>query len=108
MTATGYARRLSAGAGRGGLVATAVRTYGGLDCAVNNAGTEATGLIIDAADAVFDQLATNLKGSAVLPQARDRRHANRGRGIDRQHVLDDERHHCGPSERALRRDQKAG
>jgi NAD(P)-dependent dehydrogenase (short-subunit alcohol dehydrogenase family) len=63
VTATGYARRLSAGAGRGGLVATAVRTYGGLDCAVNNAGTEATGLITDAADAVFDQLvATNLRG----------------------------------------------
>jgi NAD(P)-dependent dehydrogenase (short-subunit alcohol dehydrogenase family) len=40
-----------------------VRTYGGLDCAVNNAGTEATGLITDAADAVFDQLvATNLRG----------------------------------------------
>jgi NAD(P)-dependent dehydrogenase (short-subunit alcohol dehydrogenase family) len=45
------------------LVATAVRTYGGLDCAVNNAGTEATGPIADAADAVFDQLvATNLRG----------------------------------------------
>jgi NAD(P)-dependent dehydrogenase (short-subunit alcohol dehydrogenase family) len=45
------------------LVATAVRTYGGLDCAVNNAGTEATGPIADAADAVFDELvATNLKG----------------------------------------------
>jgi NAD(P)-dependent dehydrogenase (short-subunit alcohol dehydrogenase family) len=45
------------------LVATAVRTYGGLDCAVNNAGTEATGPIADAVDAVFDQLvATNLKG----------------------------------------------
>jgi NAD(P)-dependent dehydrogenase (short-subunit alcohol dehydrogenase family) len=42
-------------------VATAVRTYGGLDCAVNNAGTVATGPIADAA--VFDQLvATNLKG----------------------------------------------
>jgi NAD(P)-dependent dehydrogenase (short-subunit alcohol dehydrogenase family) len=45
------------------LVATAVRTYGGLDCAVNNAGTEATGPIADAADAIFDELvATNLKG----------------------------------------------
>jgi NAD(P)-dependent dehydrogenase (short-subunit alcohol dehydrogenase family) len=45
------------------LVATAMRTYGGLDCAVNNAGTEATGPIADAADAVFDQLvATNLRG----------------------------------------------
>jgi NAD(P)-dependent dehydrogenase (short-subunit alcohol dehydrogenase family) len=29
------------------LVATTARTYGGLDCAVNNAGTEATGLIAD-------------------------------------------------------------
>jgi NAD(P)-dependent dehydrogenase (short-subunit alcohol dehydrogenase family) len=45
------------------LVDAAMRTYGGLDCAVNNAGTEATGLITDAADAVFDQLvATNLRG----------------------------------------------
>jgi NAD(P)-dependent dehydrogenase (short-subunit alcohol dehydrogenase family) len=45
------------------LVATAVQTYGGLDCAVNNAGTEATGPIADAADAIFDELvATNLKG----------------------------------------------
>jgi NAD(P)-dependent dehydrogenase (short-subunit alcohol dehydrogenase family) len=45
------------------LVATAVQTYGGLDCAVNNAGTEATGLIADATDAVFDQLiGVNLKG----------------------------------------------
>jgi NAD(P)-dependent dehydrogenase (short-subunit alcohol dehydrogenase family) len=45
------------------LVAAAVQTYGGLDCAVNNAGTEATGLIADATDAVFDQLiGVNLKG----------------------------------------------
>ena len=32
------------------LVAMTVRTYGGLDCAVNNAGTEATGLIADSDD----------------------------------------------------------
>jgi len=45
------------------LVATAVRTYGGLDCAVNNAGTEATGLIADSTDEVFDELiAVNLQG----------------------------------------------
>ena len=45
------------------LVATAVQTYGGLDCAVNNAGTEATGLIADSTDDVFDELiAVNLKG----------------------------------------------
>jgi NAD(P)-dependent dehydrogenase (short-subunit alcohol dehydrogenase family) len=45
------------------LVATAVQTYGGLDCAVNNAGTEATGLIVDSTDDVFDRLiAINLKG----------------------------------------------
>ena len=45
------------------LVATVVQTYGGLDCAVNNAGTEATGLIADSTDDIFDQLiAVNLKG----------------------------------------------
>jgi NAD(P)-dependent dehydrogenase (short-subunit alcohol dehydrogenase family) len=45
------------------LVATAVQTYGGLDCAVNNAGADATGLIADSTDDVFDQLiAVNLKG----------------------------------------------
>ena len=45
------------------LVATTVQTYGGLDCAVNNAGTEATGLIADSDDEVFDRLiAVNLKG----------------------------------------------
>ena len=45
------------------LVATTVQTYGGLDCAVNNAGTEATGLIADSDDAVLDRLiAVNLKG----------------------------------------------
>lgn len=45
------------------LVATAVQTYGGLDCAVNNAGTEATGPIADSTDDVFDKLlAVNLKG----------------------------------------------
>jgi NAD(P)-dependent dehydrogenase (short-subunit alcohol dehydrogenase family) len=45
------------------LVATAVQTYGDLDCAVNNAGTEATGLIADSTDDVFDELiAVNLKG----------------------------------------------
>jgi NAD(P)-dependent dehydrogenase (short-subunit alcohol dehydrogenase family) len=45
------------------LVATAVRTYGRLDCAVNNAGAETTGLIADATQDVFDDLlAVNLKG----------------------------------------------
>jgi meso-butanediol dehydrogenase / (S,S)-butanediol dehydrogenase / diacetyl reductase len=44
-------------------VATAVQTYGGLDCAVNNAGTEATGLIASSDNDVFDRLiAVNLKG----------------------------------------------
>jgi NAD(P)-dependent dehydrogenase (short-subunit alcohol dehydrogenase family) len=49
------------------LVTIAVRTYGGLDCAVNNAGTEATGLIADS--------------------ERDSRDAGAGRRLDRQHVL---------------------
>jgi NAD(P)-dependent dehydrogenase (short-subunit alcohol dehydrogenase family) len=45
------------------LVATTVQTYGRLDCAVNNAGTEATGLIADSDNEVFDRLiAVNLKG----------------------------------------------
>ena len=45
------------------LVAQAVHVYGGLDCAVNNAGTETTGLIADAMDDVFDRLVdVNLKG----------------------------------------------
>jgi NAD(P)-dependent dehydrogenase (short-subunit alcohol dehydrogenase family) len=45
------------------VVDTAVKTYGRLDCAVNNAGTETTGLIIDAEDDVFDRLVdVNLKG----------------------------------------------
>jgi NAD(P)-dependent dehydrogenase (short-subunit alcohol dehydrogenase family) len=45
------------------LVATAVQTYGGLDCAVNNAGTETTGLIADSTNEVFDELIdVNLKG----------------------------------------------
>jgi NAD(P)-dependent dehydrogenase (short-subunit alcohol dehydrogenase family) len=45
------------------VVDTAVKTYGRLDCAVNNAGTETTGLIVDADDDVFDRLVdVNLKG----------------------------------------------
>ena len=45
------------------LVARTAQTYGGLDCAVNNAGTEATGLIADSDDEVFDRLiAVNLMG----------------------------------------------
>jgi NAD(P)-dependent dehydrogenase (short-subunit alcohol dehydrogenase family) len=45
------------------LVDEAVKTYGRLDCAVNNAGTETTGLIADSTQAVFDDLlAVNLKG----------------------------------------------
>src|SRR5262245_1055810 len=45
------------------LVGEAVRTYGRLDCAVNNAGTETTGLIADFATEVFDDLVgVNLKG----------------------------------------------
>jgi NAD(P)-dependent dehydrogenase (short-subunit alcohol dehydrogenase family) len=45
------------------LVATAVQTYGGLDCAVNNAGTETTSMIADAPGEVVDRLlAVNLKG----------------------------------------------
>jgi NAD(P)-dependent dehydrogenase (short-subunit alcohol dehydrogenase family) len=45
------------------VVDTAVKTYGRLDCAVNNAGTETTGLIVDANDDVFDRLVdVNLKG----------------------------------------------
>lgn len=45
------------------VIATATEAYGGVDCAVNNAGTEATGLIADSSGAVFDQLiAVNLKG----------------------------------------------
>jgi NAD(P)-dependent dehydrogenase (short-subunit alcohol dehydrogenase family) len=45
------------------LVARAVDLYGGLDCAVNNAGTETTGMIADALDEIFDRLvAVNLKG----------------------------------------------
>src|SRR5262245_664799 len=45
------------------VVTAATETYGGVDCAVNNAGTEATGLIADSSEAVFDQLiAVNLKG----------------------------------------------
>jgi NAD(P)-dependent dehydrogenase (short-subunit alcohol dehydrogenase family) len=44
------------------LVAMTVQTYGGLDCAVNNAGTEATGLIAQSDDDVFDRLiAVNLR-----------------------------------------------
>ena len=45
------------------LIATAVRTYGDLDCAVNNAGTETTGLIADSTNDTFDELiAVNLRG----------------------------------------------
>jgi NAD(P)-dependent dehydrogenase (short-subunit alcohol dehydrogenase family) len=45
------------------LVDTAVSTHGRLDCAVNNAGTETTGLLTDAHAEVFDRLvAVNLKG----------------------------------------------
>src|SRR5215470_18462773 len=45
------------------VVETAVTTYGRLDCAVNNAGTETTGLLADADDDVFDRLVdVNLKG----------------------------------------------
>jgi NAD(P)-dependent dehydrogenase (short-subunit alcohol dehydrogenase family) len=45
------------------LIAAARKAYGRVDCAVNNAGTEATGLIADSSPTVFDQLiAVNLKG----------------------------------------------
>jgi NAD(P)-dependent dehydrogenase (short-subunit alcohol dehydrogenase family) len=45
------------------LVATAVDTYGGLDCAVNNAGTETTGLIAEADAGVATRLlAVNVTG----------------------------------------------
>ncbi len=45
------------------LVATAVNAYGGLDCAVNNAGTETTGLIADADAGVATRLlAVNVPG----------------------------------------------
>jgi NAD(P)-dependent dehydrogenase (short-subunit alcohol dehydrogenase family) len=45
------------------IVAHALETYGGLDCAVNNAGTEETGMIADANTEAFDRLiAVNLKG----------------------------------------------
>jgi NAD(P)-dependent dehydrogenase (short-subunit alcohol dehydrogenase family) len=45
------------------LVATAVDVYGGLDCAVNNAGTETTSMIAEASGQVFDRLiAVNLEG----------------------------------------------
>jgi NAD(P)-dependent dehydrogenase (short-subunit alcohol dehydrogenase family) len=60
-------------------VSTAVQTYGGLDCAVNNAGTETTGLIADADESVFDQLiAVNLKG--LLSCMKHEITAMRGRG----------------------------
>jgi NAD(P)-dependent dehydrogenase (short-subunit alcohol dehydrogenase family) len=45
------------------LVATAAERYGGLDCAVNNAGTETTSMIADASGEVLDRLlAVNVKG----------------------------------------------
>ena len=45
------------------VVSTATRTYGRLDCAVNNAGTETTGLIADADADVVDRLsAVNIRG----------------------------------------------
>lgn len=45
------------------LVAHAVDTYGRLDCAINNAGTEVLSEIADGTESAFDELiATNLKG----------------------------------------------
>jgi NAD(P)-dependent dehydrogenase (short-subunit alcohol dehydrogenase family) len=45
------------------VIDTAASTYGRLDCAVNNAGTEATALIVEAQDQVLDRLVdVNLKG----------------------------------------------
>ena len=45
------------------VVEKAVDVYGGLDCAVNNAGTETTGMIADAQGEVADRLvAVNIKG----------------------------------------------
>ncbi len=45
------------------LVEGAVESYGSLDCAVNNAGSESTGLVADADGEVMDQLVrTNLNG----------------------------------------------
>ncbi len=45
------------------LVETAVGTYGGLDAAVNNAGTETTGMVEQGDPAVLDRLvAVNLEG----------------------------------------------
>jgi NAD(P)-dependent dehydrogenase (short-subunit alcohol dehydrogenase family) len=45
------------------LVTEAVDIYGGLDCAVNNAGIQTTGMIADAQGEVVDRrVAVNLKG----------------------------------------------
>ncbi len=55
------------------LVATAVDIYGGLDCAVNNAGTETAGMIADAQGEVIDRLvAVNLKGVVFCLNMRSR------------------------------------
>ena len=76
-----------------GLVDTAVRTYGRLDVAVNNAGTELPMTIADndAADfgAVF---ATNLEGMRACLR-RDPGNAGIGSRRHRQHVLGHQRPH---------------
>jgi NAD(P)-dependent dehydrogenase (short-subunit alcohol dehydrogenase family) len=60
------------------LVREAVETYGGLDAAVNNAGTETTGLVEHADLVAFDELIdVNLKGvlhclQAEIPALRER------------------------------------
>jgi NAD(P)-dependent dehydrogenase (short-subunit alcohol dehydrogenase family) len=88
------------------LVAALVQTYGGLDCAVNNAGAEATGLIADSTDDVFDQLiAVNLKGLLSCLPHEIAAHANPRRWLDRQHVLSHERYHRRPGERLVCRYQ---
>ena len=70
------------------LVATTVRTYGGLDCAVNNAGTEATALIADSDDDVVRPADRRQpQRPAVVSQTRDSRDEGAWRGFDRQHVL---------------------
>ena len=68
------------------LIATAIKTYGGLHCAFNNAGVlPPTVTLVEMDESTFDRtLAVDLKGRVSVHEARDRAHAAKRRRRNRE------------------------
>jgi NAD(P)-dependent dehydrogenase (short-subunit alcohol dehydrogenase family) len=89
------------------LVEAAVGTYGRLDVAVNNAGTEVPVAIADSDSAdLATVFAANLEGVRACMKHEIRAMRASGGRSDRQHVVGDQRPDRGAVERSLRRDQR--